>query len=149
MMLFPSCSEYTTRIHLSPKEKVKAKELIKIMKLEEDDDKILKEYLDEDNSHGLFGKFTQDVLLAPYEQIKEMINIDRKKKLSDAILAQKITKEEAEEILAGLVDGKTYMDVELDEILEDYHKYKDFITKVKILDNLENSDKKYKWDTQK
>jgi hypothetical protein len=148
-MLYSNCSEYTTRLHLSPKEKAKAKELIKTMKLEEDDDKILKEYLDEDNTNGIIGVFTQDVLLEPYEQIKEMIIIDRKKKLSDAVLAQKITKDEVEEILSGLSQGKTYIDIELEEILEDYHKYKNYLNKIKILANLENSDKKYKWDTQK
>ena len=142
-VLFPNCSEYVTRIHLSPKEKIKAKELLKQMDIEEDDKKYLKSYFNEDNCPA---EFTSEDLVEPYELITETILAERKSKILKAVLDKKINMEQATELQVSLISGKTYLDIEIEEILEDYEKYKSLVNKAKIIDTLEKSDKpKHKW----
>ena len=144
MMLFPNCSEYVQRIHMSPLEKRKARELLDKMNFDDKDKGYIEEYFDEGNQ---FSAFTSEEFVEPYNLITETILADRKVKILKAVSENKLTLEQAKELEVGLQDGKTYLDIEIDEIIEDYERYKSLVTKAKILDNLENSDKKkQKWE---
>ena len=143
MKLFPNCSEYVTRIHLTPKEKKKAMELLAKLGKNKEDLNELYDCLNDDNDDN--DMLSEDIA-EDYVTLKEKILVDRKSKILDAVYDKKLTPLQAAELELGLVTGKTHIDMELDEIIDDYEKYKSLVNKVKIIYNLENSDKKNKWD---
>ena len=143
MKLFPNCSEYVTRIHLTPKEKKKAMELLAKLGKNKEDLKELYDCLNDDNDNN--DMLSEDIA-EDYVTLKEKILADRKSKIFDAVYDKKLTPLEAIELELSLITGKTHVDMELDEIIDDYEKYKSLVNKVKIIYNLENSDKKNKWD---
>lgn len=77
--LYPNCSEYVTRIKLTPAELVKAKEWAKNFGLNEECLKWLYEHLAKgtDEIGLIFGSFIEEELAVPYTEIKEKILEER------------------------------------------------------------------------